>query len=138
MAADTAPDGRSRHKQAARVRWSIGRWLRTQSLAAVVLALALVPVGTVAAYSSMFGSLAAFLPALLFVAFAGRKIGADSAAFFSAAVIGEVLKLLLTGLLCVAVFAWVKPLAAGWFFVGMILVIMAGWLGMMRGLNAGI
>jgi ATP synthase protein I len=116
---------------------SIGRWLRAQLLAGAGLALALIPLGAVAAYSSMFGSLAAFTPALFFAVFAGRRIGSDSAAFLQAAVVGEALKLLLTALICMAVFIWIEPLAAGWFFAGMILVIVAGWIGLFKGLNSG-
>ena len=32
--------------------------------------------------------------------------------------------------ICVAVFVWVKPLAAGWFFGGMGAVLLAGWAGL--------
>ncbi len=135
MAVDTAPDNHS--DQAAASGLSIGKWLRTQSLAAMVLSLALSPLGATAAYSSLFGSLAAFIPAVFFAAIAGRKIGSSSAVFLQAAVVGEALKLLLTALICVAVFRWVDPLAPGWFFVGMIVVIMAGWVGLFRGLNSG-
>jgi ATP synthase protein I len=116
----------------------ISKWLRTQSLAAVVLALLLIPVGHLAAISSILGSLAAFVPAVFFALIAGRKIGAGSAAFLQAAVIGEALKLLLTALICMAVFSWVHSLAPVWFFAGMIAVIMAGWIGLFRGLNSGI
>lgn len=89
--------------------------------------------GSVAAYSSMFGSLAAFIPALIFAVMVAPKIGNDSAAFLRAAVIGEVVKLLLIGLICMAVFMWVKPLAAGWFFTGMISVIFIGYFGLFFG-----
>jgi len=37
----------------------------------------------------------------------------------------------------VVTFRWVDPLAPGWFFAGMILVIIAGWAGLYRGLNSG-
>jgi hypothetical protein len=57
-----------------------------------------------------------------------RKFGSDSAAFLRAAVVGEGVKLLLIALICMAVFLWVEPLAAGWFFTGMIAVILAGYL----------
>jgi F0F1-type ATP synthase assembly protein I len=116
---------------------SIGRWLRAQVLAAAGLALVLAPLGVVAVYSSMLGSLAAFVPALFFAVFAGRRIGSDSAAFLQAAVVGEALKLVLTALICMVVFILVEPLAAGWFFSGMILVIVSGWIGLFRGLNSG-
>jgi len=106
--------------------------LRAQSLTGLFLALALVAIDPVAAYSSLLGSLAAYIPALMFVATVAAKIGGDSAAFLRAAVVGEVLKLLLTGLICVAVFLWVKPLAAGWFFAGMIVAILAGALARAR------
>lgn len=119
----TAPADPSNHRLAQ-------RWLRTQSLVAMALAGVLLLVSPVAAYSSMFGSLAAFLPSLLFTLVVARRFGADSAAFLRAAVIGEALKWLLTAVICVAVFVWVTPLAAGWFFAGMGAVLLAGWAGL--------
>ncbi|NOR20838.1 MAG: hypothetical protein GQ538_12210 [Xanthomonadales bacterium] len=109
----------------------ISRGLRVQSMAFMLLAGALLLVSPVAAYSSMFGSLAAFIPALFFALFVAPKIGPDSAAFLRAAVIGEALKILITALICIAVFVWVKPLAAGWFFAGMAVGIFSGRLGML-------
>jgi len=61
-----------------------------------------------------------------------RKLGGDSAAFLRTAVLAEFGKLALTGLLCAAVFIWVKPLAAGFFFLGMIGVLVAGWVGLAK------
>lgn len=107
------------------------RWLRVQSLVALLLALTAYPLaGPVAAYSAFFGGLAAFLPALLFALIVARRFGAESNRFLRAAVLAEALKWLLCAVICVAVFVGVKPLAAGWFFAGMGLVIMAGWLGL--------
>jgi F0F1-type ATP synthase assembly protein I len=107
------------------------RWLRVQSLVGLALAaLAYLMAGGIAAYSSLFGSLAAFLPALLFALIVARRFGADSKAFLRAAVLAEVAKWLLCAAICIAVFVGVKPLAAGWFFVGMGCVILAGWLGL--------
>ena len=106
------------------------KWLRVQSSAALLLALVLLLVSPVAAYSSMFGSLAAFVPSLLFALIVARRFGADSTAFLKAAVLGEGAKWLMTAAICIAVFVWVKPLAAGWFFAGMGIVILAGWLGL--------
>ena len=106
------------------------KWLRTQSLVSIVLALVALTVSQVAAYSSMFGSLAAFLPNLLFALIVARKFGSDSSAFLRAAVIAEAGKWLLTALICVAVFVFVQPLAAGWFFAGMGVVLLAGWVGL--------
>ena len=107
------------------------RWLRVQSLVGLALAgLAFLLAGRVAAYSSLFGSLAAFLPALLFALIVARRFGADSGAFLRAAVLAEVAKWFFCAVICIAVFVFVKPLAAGWFFIGMGLVILAGWLGL--------
>lgn len=106
------------------------RWLRAQSLVSMALAVALLAVSPVAAYSSIFGSLAAFIPALVFALIVTRRFGSDSAAFLRAAVFAEAGKLLLTALICIAVFVWVRPLAAGWFFAGMGAVIIAGWMGL--------
>ncbi len=92
--------------------------LRIQSLAALALALLSLMAGPVAAYSSLFGSLAAFVPSLLFTVIVMRKVGGDSAAFLGTAVLAEFGKLVLTGLLCAAVFIWVKPLGGGVFLPG--------------------
>lgn len=108
----------------------VGRWLRAQTLVSVTLALALLLVGPVAAWSSMFGSLAAFLPALVFALVVAPRFGGDSAAFLRAAAVAEMGKLLATVLVCVAVFTWVDPLAPGWFFAGMLATIFAGWAGL--------
>ena len=116
----TAPNGRL-----------ISRGLRIQSTTSLLLAGGLIMVGPVAAYSSMFGSLAAFIPALFFALMVTPKFGPDSAAFLRTAVIAEVVKILLTAVICVAVFVWVKPLAAGWFFAGMAVAIFSGRLGML-------
>ena len=109
----------------------IRRGLRIQSMASLLLAGGLLLVGPVAAYSSMFGSLAAFIPALFFALVVAPKFGPDSAAFLRTAVIAEVVKILLTALICMAVFIWVKPLAAGWFFTGMAVTIFSGRLGLL-------
>ncbi len=106
-------------------------WLRVQALAGLgVTGIAGVLSGGVAAYSAMFGSLAAYVPALAFALIVARRFGADSAAFLRAAVLAEGAKWLFCGVICIAVFLGVKPLAAGWFFAGMGTVILAGWLGL--------
>ena len=110
---------------------SIGRGLRVQSMASLLLAGSLLLVGPVAAYSSMFGSLAAFIPALFFALVVTPKFGPDSAAFLRTAVMAEVGKIFLTALICVVVFVWVKPLAAVWFFAGMAVAIFSGRLGLL-------
>ena len=101
--------------------------LRFQSVTALLLALLSLLAGPVAAYSSLIGSLAAYLPSLLFTVLVMRKLGGDSAVFVRTAVLAEFGKLVLTGLLCAAAFIWVKPLAPGFFFLGMIGVIVANW-----------
>lgn len=116
---------------------SIRRGLRAQSLTGLAMAGILLTVSPVAAYSSLFGSLAAFVPALVFAVVVAAKFGSDSAVFLRAAVVGEAVKLLLTALICLAVFVWVKPLAAGWFFTGMILVILMGYIGLMLNAHRG-
>ena len=79
----------------------------------------------------MFGSLAAYIPALLFALIVAPKFGKDSAVFLRAAAIAEVVKLFLTAFLCMVVFIWIKPLAAGWFFAGMAAVIFSGRLALL-------
>ena len=83
-----------------------------------------------AAYSSLFGSLAVYIPGLLFTVLVIRKLGGDSVVFLRTAALAEVGKLVLTGILCAVVFIWVKPLAAGFFFLGMIGVLIANWIGL--------
>ena len=109
--------------------------LRIQTLAALTLALLSLLAGPVAAYSSLFGSLAVWLPCLLFTVLVLRRLGGDSVVFLRAAVLGEFGKLALTGILCATVFIWVKPLAAGFFFLGMIGTLAAGWIGLGIGLS---
>ncbi len=101
-------------------------------MVAVLLALLSLLAGPVAAYSSLFGSLAVYLPGLMFTVLVMRRIGGDSAVFLRTAMLAEFGKLALTGLLCAVVFIWVKPLAAGYFFFGMIGVLIASWLGLAR------
>lgn len=132
MTAQKAQENRAGTAGAGSTSLQIGKWLKTQSLAGLALAAMLIAIGPVAAYSSLLGSLAAFIPALFFTVFTGRRIGSDSAAFLQAAVIGEAVKLVLIALICMAVFLWVEPLAPGWFFAGMIVVIIAGWIGLYR------
>ena len=114
---------------------AIGKWLRFQMLAALALAAIALPAGIIAAYSSFYGGMAAYLPAVFFAVYAGRKVDADSVVFLRAAVVGETLKLAMTVAICLVVFRWVDPLAPGWFFVGMIGVIMAGWVGLYRAMS---
>lgn len=106
------------------------RWLRTQALVMSGLALGLLAISQVAAYSAMLGGLAVFVPSLVFTLIVARRFGRDSNAFLRAAVLAEGAKWLITALMCIAVFVWVQPLAAGWFFAGMGAVILAGWAGL--------
>ena len=108
----------------------LARSLRIQSLVMVLLAFALLLVNPVAAYSSLFGGLAVYVPGLMFTGLVVRKIGGDSAVFLGTAALAEFGKLALTGLLCAVVFIWVKPLAGGYFFLGMISVLIAAWVGL--------
>jgi len=109
----------------------VSRGLRIQTVVALMLAGGLMLVGPVAAYSSLLGSLAAYLPALFFALLVVPKFGADSGTFLRTAVIAEVAKIFLAGLLCALVFTWVKPLSPGWFFAGMVAGIFSGRLGML-------
>lgn len=96
----------------------------------LVLVLLSLLAGPVAAYSSLFGSLAVYIPGLLFTVLVVRKLGGDSTVFLRTAALSEFGKLTLTGVLCAMVFIWVKPLAAGFFFLGMIGVLAANWVGL--------
>lgn len=104
--------------------------LRIQSLAGIALTVLALVAGPVAAYSTMAGALAVYLPGLIFTLVVARRIGGDSATFLRTAALAEFSKLALTGLLCALVFIYVKPLAAGFFFLGMIGVLIASWTGL--------
>ena len=104
--------------------------LRIQTVVALLLAGGLMLVGPVAAFSSLLGSLTAYLPALLFAWLLVPKFGSDSATFLRTAALAEVLKMFLAGVLCAVVFIWVEPLAPAWFFAGMAAGILSGRLGM--------
>jgi F0F1-type ATP synthase assembly protein I len=104
--------------------------LRIQSLTALVLASLSFLSSPMAAYSSLFGSLSVYLPGMFYTVLVMRKIGGDSAVFLRTAALAEIGKLVLTGFLCAVVFIWVKPLAAGFFFLGMIGVLIANWIGL--------
>jgi F0F1-type ATP synthase assembly protein I len=109
--------------------------LRVQTLVAIVLALGLLVLGPVAAYSSLCGSLVVYLPGLLFTLLVARKMGANSASFLGTAAVAEFGKLLLTGVLCALVFIWVKPLVPMWFFAGMLAVLITSWIGLARAIR---
>ena len=109
--------------------------LRLQSTVALLLALLLLLVGQVEAYSSLFGSLSVYIPGMLFTLFVGRKLGASSTAFLRTAALAEFGKLVLTGLLCGLVFVWVKPLAPAWFFIGMLAVLATSWIGLAKAIR---
>jgi F0F1-type ATP synthase assembly protein I len=81
----------------------------------------------VAAMSSLLGSLAVYLPGLMFTVVTLRKLGGDTAAFLRTATLAELGKLLLTGTFCGLVFVFVDPLAPGYFFLGMIVTLAVGW-----------
>lgn len=122
-------------KHAASTVRALAAGLRLQVLVALALAGLLLMDGPVAAYSSLCGSLAVYVPSLVFTRMVAGKIGGDTAAFLRAAALGEVGKLFLTGLLCALVFIWVRPLAAGWFFTGMIGLLLTGWIGLARAIR---
>lgn len=104
--------------------------LRIQTLAALVLASLSFLASPVAAYSSLFGSLSVYVPGLFFTVLVMRKMGGDSAVFLRTAMLAEFGKLALAAVLCAVVFIYVKPLAAGFFFLGMIGVLIASWIGL--------
>ena len=106
--------------------------LRIQLLVSLVLAALLLLVEPVAAKSSFLGSLVVFLPGLMFTVLTIRKLGGDSAAFLRTATVAEFGKLLLMGVLCALVFMFVKPLAPGYFFLGMIVTMALGWAMLIR------
>ena len=113
------------------MRWR--RWLTGQLIGAAVMSLLLWSVSPVWSYSALLGYVAVAIPAGLFALRVIPRIGEDSSNFLRHAVIGEVLKLGLTGAICALVFITVEPLAAGMFFAGMIVAMAVGWSGLARG-----
>lgn len=101
--------------------------LRIQSFVLLILAAVLLIMGPVPAKSALLGGLAVFFPGLIFTVVTLRKLGGDTAAFLKTATLAELGKLLLMGLLCGLVFVFVKPLAPGYFFLGMIVTMAVGW-----------
>ncbi len=97
----------------------------------MLLAAGLLLIGPLAAYSSLFGSLSAFIPNLVFAVLVVPKIGPDSDAFLRTVVMAEVVKLFLIALICTLVLVFIKPLAPGWFFVGMAVVIFSARLALL-------
>jgi F0F1-type ATP synthase assembly protein I len=104
--------------------------LRIQSLTGISLAMLALLVSPVAAYSVLAGGLAIYLPGLLFTVLVARRMGGDTAAFLRAVALAEVFKLVLTGIICAVVFVFVKPLVPGFFFLGMIGVLISSWIGL--------
>lgn len=134
-AQDKSPGHGGQADHAARTVRALAASLRLQSLVAVGLTLAVLPAGPVAAYSSMCGSLAVYVPGLAFTLLVARRIGGDSTAFVRTAALAEFGKLALTGVLCAAAFIWVRPLAPPAFFAGMIAMLVTGWIGLGRALR---
>lgn len=106
--------------------------LRIQSLISLALAVALLLVGPVAATSSLLGSLAVYLPGLMFTVLTARKLGGDTGAFLRTATLAEFGKLLFMAALCAAIFVFVEPLAPGFFFLGMMVTLIVGWVALGR------
>jgi F0F1-type ATP synthase assembly protein I len=110
------------------------RWLRAQALVAAALALVLlILVGRTEAASSLYGGFAVLIPSIVFALIVAPRFGGDSGAFLRSAVLAESAKWFLTAAICAATFIWAEPLAAGWFFVGMGAVLLAGWAGLIFG-----
>lgn len=131
----SGPVGQPENQAAATAARALAVALRMQTLVAIALAFALLLIGPVAAYSSLCGSLAVYLPGWLFTVLVGRKIGASSAAFLRAAAVAEFGKLLLTGVLCALVFICIRPLAPLWFFTGMLSALAASWIGLAQAIR---
>jgi F0F1-type ATP synthase assembly protein I len=104
--------------------------LRIQSLTALVLASLSFLSSPMAAYSSLFGSLSVYLPGMFYTVLVMRKIGGDSAVFLRTAARAPIRKLVHTRFHCAGVFMLVNPRAAGFFFLGMIGVLIANWIGL--------
>ncbi len=105
------------------------RLLRTQLAVTLLLPLALLPFGTIAAVSAAAGGIACLVPNAYFASRAFRYSGARSAmlilnSFYS----GQAMKLLLTALIFTLIFNYLKPLNAGALFGGFVLVQSVIWI----------
>ena len=114
------------------VRKGIAFSLGLQAFVALTLALLSLLAGPVAAYSSLAGSVAVFLPCLLVTLLVAVKSGGDRVAFLRAGVVDDFAKLGVTAGLCSVVFLGIEPLAPGYFFLGLVGIVVAGRIGMTR------
>ncbi len=102
-----------------------------QALMAVVVALAMLAINTVAAYSALLGGLICVIPNAWFASRLLLKAGrGDSRAFLRAAYVGEAVKLIMTAALFALVFVRVKPLHAPALFIGFAACILMNWIGL--------
>ena len=104
------------------------RLLKWQLILALVLTSVALPLGRLAALSVMLGCGIALAGSLYFALQAFRHAGATRAtqivqSFYK----GEAGKFVITVLLFAAVFAWVRPLQAGWLLTGFILEQLVAW-----------
>lgn len=104
------------------------RLLKWQLILALVLSALALPFGVVAALSTGLGCGIALTGSLYFALQAFRHAGATQApqivhSFYK----GEAGKFVITVLLFAAVFAWVRPLQAGWLLTGFILEQLVAW-----------
>jgi len=120
------------HLDVSRLAQRLKSGLRIQVFVLLGLAAVLLLVGSIAAKSSLLGGLAVFVPGLIFKMVTLRKLGGDTAAFLRTVTLAEFGKLLLVGVLCGLIFVFVKPLAPGYFFLGMIVTMVVGWGTLMR------
>ncbi len=85
--------------------------------------------GVDAALQFFLGTVVGVIPnAYLGLRIAGFGEAADAQAMMRAAWLGEIGKLMLTILLLVAVFVFVRPTRPGWFLGGFITVQLSSWL----------
>lgn len=105
------------------------RLLRTQLAITLLLPLALMPFGTIAALSAAAGGIACLVPNAYFASRAFRYSGARSAmlilnSFYS----GQAMKIVLTAIIFSLIFIYLKPLNAGALFGGFVLVQSVIWI----------
>jgi ATP synthase protein I len=108
-------------------RTSIYRIVQAQFIATLVTATLCLLVDWSAAYSVFLGGLTCAVPSFLMAWYIGHKVAHPLLAA-KYLVMGELSKLGMTALMFSAVFLWVKPLAPGYFFAGLVLGMLCNLL----------
>ena len=106
---------------------SIDRIIQAQFTATLLIATLCLLVDWVSAYSVFLGGLTCAVPSSFMAWYIGHKVAHPLMAL-KYLVMGELSKFGMTALMFSAVFLWVKPLKPGYFFAGLVLVMLCNLL----------